>query len=137
MPLHSSTKPDEGHSTDEWEIPGQDNALWYWVSVFEVHTEGCPELDTNDFHAQGYFYKAASMSTELLTVADTAEVVIQAHVAQTLGTRLLFFFPVTVCVRITDLFILTGRPLRSDKAESPTGSTQVSGTTHFNSKADS
>lgn len=45
---------------------------------------------------QGYFYKAASMESDLVTVADTAEVVIQAQVAQTLGMRILFFFPVTV-----------------------------------------
>jgi hypothetical protein len=45
---------------------------------------------------QGYFFKAAVMETELLTIADTAEVVIQAQVAQTIGMRILFFFPVTV-----------------------------------------
>lgn len=48
---------------------------------------------------QGYFFKAASMGIHLLTVADTAEVVIQAQVAQTIGMRLLFFFPVTVRAR--------------------------------------
>lgn len=45
---------------------------------------------------QGYFFKAGSMQSEMLSVADAAEVVIQAQVAQTIGMRILFFFPVSV-----------------------------------------
>lgn len=45
---------------------------------------------------QGYFYKAASMASDHVTVGDASEVIIQAQVAQTIGMRILFFFPVTV-----------------------------------------
>jgi hypothetical protein len=46
---------------------------------------------------QGYFYKAGAMKEQKwVTIPDTAEVVVRAQVAQTLGLRLLFFFPVSV-----------------------------------------
>jgi hypothetical protein len=45
---------------------------------------------------QGYFYKAGAIRSEWVTVADAAEVAVQAQVAQTFGMRILFFFPVTV-----------------------------------------
>jgi hypothetical protein len=50
-------------------------------------------------YAQGYFYKAAALGEDdLVTVADTADVVLKAQLLQTIGMRLLFFFPVTVCL---------------------------------------
>jgi hypothetical protein len=50
---------------------------------------------------QGYFYKAGALrEQEWVTVADAAEVTIRGQVAQTLGMRLLFFFPVSVRTRL-------------------------------------
>lgn len=45
---------------------------------------------------QGYFFKAGALGSDWVTVADVAEVVVQAQVAQSLGLRILYLFPVTV-----------------------------------------
>lgn len=45
---------------------------------------------------QGYFFKAGALASEWVTVADVADVVVQAQVAQSLGLRILYLFPVTV-----------------------------------------
>jgi hypothetical protein len=47
---------------------------------------------------QGYFFKAGSLDDQSwISIPDVAEVTVQAQVAQTVGMRVLFFFPVTVC----------------------------------------
>lgn len=46
--------------------------------------------------AQGYFFKAGALTSSWVTVADVAEVTVQAQVAQSLGLRTLYLFPVTV-----------------------------------------
>ena len=46
---------------------------------------------------QGYFFKAGALKAQdWITIPDTAEVTIRGQVAQTIGMRLLFFFPVSV-----------------------------------------
>jgi hypothetical protein len=46
---------------------------------------------------QGYFYKAAALGADdLVSVADAAVSIVRAQLLQTIGMRILFFFPVTV-----------------------------------------
>jgi hypothetical protein len=48
-------------------------------------------------YVQGYFYKAGALGAEdIVSVVDTASVVARGQMLQTIGLRLLFFFPVTV-----------------------------------------
>eukprot|EP00892_Ulva_mutabilis_P011588 jgi/Ulvmu1/8801/UM048_0056.1 len=44
----------------------------------------------------GYFFKAGALDPPILSIDEVAKVTLQAHVAQTVGLRLLMFFPVAV-----------------------------------------
>jgi hypothetical protein len=47
---------------------------------------------------QGFFFKAGSLKNQSwITIADVAEVTVRGQIAQTVGMRILFFFPVSVC----------------------------------------
>eukprot|EP00892_Ulva_mutabilis_P012029 jgi/Ulvmu1/9199/UM005_0299.1 len=47
------------------------------------------------FVHSGYFFKAGALASSWVTVADVAEVSVHAQVAQTIGLRTLYLFPVT------------------------------------------
>lgn len=65
-------------------------------SCVPLLTEWCAAISLL-LAAQGFFLKAGALPQQSwVTVADAAEVTVQAQVAQTVGMRTLFFFPVTV-----------------------------------------